>query len=96
MFTKKQEKPDLKRLGFINNKKRGSGRQTITLGGLQKVQKAKIRKGKQNLRRKLGGMEIPGHEGWKKPKGPLPPTRSVFFVDNTAGGELARRLQKSE
>ena len=58
--------------------------------------KAKIRKGKQNLRRKLGGMEIPGHEGWKKPKGPLPPTRSVFFADNTAGRELARRLQESE
>ena len=26
----------------------------------------------------------------------LPATRSVFFVDNTAGGELARRLQEAE
>ena len=78
------------------NKKRGAGRQTITLGGLHRVQKSKIRKAKQNLRRKLGGMEIPGHEGWKKPNGPLPPTRSVFFADNTAGGELARRLLEAE
>ena len=48
------------------------------------------------MRRKLGEMEIPSHEGWKRPRGPLPPTRSVFFVDNTAGGELARRLQEAE
>ena len=41
-------------------------------------------------------MEIHSHEGWKKPRGPLPPTKSVFFVDNTAGGELARRLQEAE
>ena len=41
---------------------------------------------------KLGEMEIPSHEGWKKPRGSLPPTRSVFFVDNTAGGELARSI----
>ena len=48
------------------------------------------------MRRKLGEMEIPSHAGWKKPRGPLPPTRSVFFVDNTAGGELAWRLQEAE
>ena len=60
------------------------------------MQKAKIRKAKQNLRKKLGGMEISRQTGWKKPRGPLPPTRSVFFVDNTAGGELARRLQEAE
>ena len=29
-------------------------------------------------------------------RGPLPPTRSVFFEDNTAGGELARCFQEAE
>ena len=36
---------------------------------------------------------------WKEEEesqGPLPPTRSVLFVDNTAGGELARRFQMAE
>ena len=37
------------------NKKRGAGRKTITLGGLQRVQKSKIRKERQKV--------IPGHEG---------------------------------
>ena len=32
----------------------------------------------------------------QRQKGPIPPTRSVIFVDNTAGGELARRFQKTE
>ena len=56
-----------------NSKKRGAGRQTITFGGLHRVQKSKIRKEKQILRRKLGEMEIPSHEGWKKPRGPYQP-----------------------
>ena len=65
-------------------KKRGPNRQTVTLGGLKKIVKAKKRKEKQKLRRKLGEMVVQG--GWKKgkPKGPLPPTRSVMFMDNTA------------
>jgi hypothetical protein len=58
--------------GSNPNRKRGAGRQTITLGELHKVQKAKERKAKQNLRRKLGGMEINSQKGWKKPIGPLP------------------------
>ena len=45
---------------------------------------------------KLGEMEIPIHKGWKKQSGPLPPTRSVFFVYNTTGGELTRSLQEAE
>ena len=48
------------------------------------------------MRRKLGERKLPVKEGLKKPKGPLPPTRSVIFMDNTAGGELARRFQKAE
>ena len=60
------------------------------------MQKSKIRKEKQKLRRKLGGMAIPGHEGWKKPNGPPTPTRSVFCADNIAGGELAMMLQEAE
>ena len=51
---------------------------------------------KQRLRRKLGESNVPVHEGWKRQRGPLPPTRSVLFVDNTAGGELARRFQKAK
>jgi hypothetical protein len=35
-------------------------------------------------------------EGWSKKKGPLPPTKSVLFVDNTIGGVLYKRLQESE
>ena len=51
-----------------------------------------MRKERQKLRTKLGGMEI--HEGWKKRKssGPPPPFSSVIFLVNTAEGELARRF----
>ena len=66
------------------------------MGGLHKVQRSKVRKEKKRVRRKLGERKLPVKEGWKKPKGPLPPTRSVIFMDNTAEGELARRFQKAE
>ena len=83
--------------GWNLKKKRGATRGTITMGGLHKVQKAKIRKEKQRVRRKLGERKPPVREGWEKMKGALPPSRSVIFVDNTiAGGELARRFQKAE
>ena len=29
-------------------------------------------------------------------RGPPPPTKSVVFIDNTGGGELARRFQEAE
>ena len=62
---------------------------------MKKVEKAKKRKMKQRLRKKKGIMNM--HEGRKvKRKGPPPLARSVMFVDNTAGGELARRLQDAE
>jgi hypothetical protein len=78
-----------------NKKKRGINKGTITLGGLKKVEKARKRRMKQRLNKKLGSMNI--HQGrGKKRKGPPPPTRSVMFVDNTAGGELAKRLQAAE
>ena len=32
----------------------------------------------------------------RRGKGPLAPIRSVMFIDNTGGGELARRLQEAE
>ena len=43
-------------------------------------------------------MEIPVHEGCKHKKqfGPIPPTRSVIFLANTAGGLLAKRFQETE
>ena len=78
-----------------SKKKRGISKGTITLGGLKKVEKARKRRMKQRLSKKLGSMNI--HEARvKKRKGPPPPTRSVMFVDNTAGGELAKRLQAAE
>ena len=77
-------------------KKRGPNRRTITLGGLNKIEKAKKRKEKQRLRRKLGEMGVPDGRKKRRPQGPLPPTRSVLFVDNTAGGELASRFQMAE
>ena len=77
------------------NKKRGSNRRTITLGGLKKVEKAKKRKERQKVRKKLGKVGV--HEGRKpgKKAGKPPPTKSVLFLDNT-GGELARRFQAAE
>ena len=68
-----------------NKKKWGPNRQTVTLGGLKKIEKTKKRKEKQRLRRKLGEMGEGVQGGWKrwKPKGPLLPSRSVLFLDNT-------------
>ena len=77
-------------------KKRGPERGAITLGGIKKVEKAVRRKMKNRMRKKLGDMNVPeGRRGVKR-AGPLAPVRSVLFVDNTAGGELARRLQDAE
>ena len=76
-------------------KKRGPNRGTVTLGGLKKIETAKKRKKKRKINRKLGLIGI--QEGWKKKeRGPLPPTRSVIFLDNTPGGELSRRFQEAE
>ena len=92
--VQKGGKEDGRREG--SKKKRGAKKQTITLGGLHRVQKAKKRKERQRVRRTLGENQIQVHEGWKRQRGPLPPTRSVVFIDNTAGGELARRFQEAE
>ena len=40
------------------NKKRGPGRPVLTLGGKNKVEKARRRKAKRRMRKKLGQMEI--------------------------------------
>ena len=40
-------------------KKRGPNRQTVTLGGLKKIEKSRKRKEKQRLRRKLGELGVP-------------------------------------
>ena len=77
------------------SKKRGPGRGTITLGGLRKVEKAKKRKGRQRVKKKMGKVGV--HDGRKpgKKTGRIPPTRSVIFLDNTVG-ELTRRFQAAE
>ena len=50
------------------------------------------------MRQKLGKLGIHSREGWKKGKkrGPPPPTRSVLFVDNSAGGMLSKMFQEAE
>ena len=47
-------------------------------------------------RKRISEMNVPqGRIGVKK-AGPLAPVKSVLFIDNTVGGELARRLQEAE
>ena len=50
--------------GWNPKQRRGADRGTITLGGLHKVQRSKMRKEKQRLKRKLGERKVPVHEGW--------------------------------
>ena len=67
------------------------------MGGLKKVQTALKRKAKNKMRKKLGMMKIPeGRRLQKKGHGQLAPIKSVMFVENTPGGELARRLTEAE
>ena len=86
----------VKKAGNIRKKKRGINKGSITLGGLKKVEKALRRKEKNKMRKKLGEMSIPEGRKEKRGRGPLAPIRSVMFLDNTEGGELARRLQEVE
>ena len=79
-----------------SNKKRGPGRGTITLGGLNKIRKARKRKAKRKLRRKLGRNNVHVRQSTGRKAGPLSPTRSVLFMDNTAGGMLPKRFQQAE
>ena len=63
------------------------------------MEKSKKRKMRQKLRKRLSetlGMFQKGGKIAGKQRGPPPPTRSVLFVDNTAHGELARRLMEAE
>ena len=77
-------------------KKRGPGRVILTLGGKKKVEKALKRKMKSKMRKKISELNIPDGRIGKKGAGPQAPVKSVLFVDNTAGGELAKRLQEAE
>ena len=76
-------------------KNRGPNIQTITLGGLHKVQKAKKRKEKQKLRRKLGEMEIPVHGGWKRQTGPLPPHQECHLPGQYSRGAACQEVSGS-
>ena len=86
----------VKKVGIKSKKKRGPGRESITLGGLKKVEKAQKRRLQSRMRKKMGEQSLP--EGWKSKRGSgkLAIIRSVMFVENTAGGVLARRLQEKE
>ena len=41
-------------------------------------------------------MNVPEGRKVRRGRGPLAPIRSIMFIDNTGGGELARRLQDAE
>ena len=70
-------------------------REVLPEGQSHWEEKSKKRKVKQKLRMKHGGRNF--HEGRKgRQRGPPPPTKSVVFIDNTGGGELARRFQEAE
>ena len=62
-----------------NRKKRGSNRETITLGDLKKVGKALKRKAKNKMMKKLGSMRVPEGRKVRRGKGPLAPIRSVML-----------------
>ena len=89
-----QEEGPNPRIARNIRKKRGANRETITLGGIKKIEKATLRKERQKLNRKLGSLNIPTTR--EKRRGPQPPTISVCFLDNTANGILAKRMQEGE
>ena len=76
--------------------KRGPNRAILTLGGKKKMEKALKRKLKSKMRKKVSELNIPAGRIGRKGAGPQAPVKSVLFIDNTAGGELARRLQEAE
>ena len=80
----------VKKVGVGSKKKRGPAREHITLGGLKKVDKANKRRVKSRMRKKLGDQTIPEGRKQMAGKARLAPIRSVMFVENTGGGELAR------
>ena len=81
-----------------STKKSGEKRDNITLGGLRKVEKAAKRKEKQRINKKLGDLQFQTmkKQQEKRKSGPPPSTRSVMFIDNTAGGKLVKRMQNVE
>ena len=81
--------------GNKKKKRRGTDRANLTLGGLKKMEKTAKRKLKRKLNKKLGSLEIPSKQKNKR-RGPPPPTKSVLFVDSTAGGILLKRFQEGE
>ena len=99
MPTLDQKAGNGKATGWNPKKKRGPGRGTVTLGGLRKIEKAKKRKAKRKLRKKLGMNNVQMRKEMPRKlrkKGQIPPTRSVIFVDNSVGGKLAKRFQEAE
>ena len=78
------------------NKKRGPGRKSLTLGGIKKQENSMRRK----LKRKVNiGMGKAGFPASRKKRGDNVDNEapiSVLFVDNTAKGILARRIQDEE
>ena len=94
------------RIKINPKKKRGPGRVKLTLGGREKLEKAAKSKERRNLNRQLGRAGMASKNKSKNPAtGKIVNTKkkssnihtvSVLFVEQTKGGELARRLQKAE
>ena len=57
--SNQKERPNPEIANKSKKKKRGVNRETITLGGIKKLEKATLRKEKQKLNRKLGSLIIP-------------------------------------
>ena len=79
------------------NKKRGKGRQTLTLGGKKKMEDNLKRKMKQKLNRSKGKAGFPATRKKEIEKNLMNSSPiSVLFLDNTKGGTLSRRFQEDD
>jgi hypothetical protein len=79
------------------NKKRGKGRQTLTLGGKKKMEDNLKRKMKQKLNRSKGKAGFPATRKKEIEKNLINSSPiSVLFLDNTKGGTLSRRFQEDD
>ena len=93
---RKPATPPRVRKGVMKGKKRGAERQTQTLGGKKKQEKSLKRKIKRkvNIGRGKAGCPSKTMEVGSNVENETP--ISVMFVDNTAGEQLAKRLQAEE
>ena len=93
--TKPTTKKSPKKLAR-KGKKRGPNRQSLTLGGEKRMQKATKRKMSRMVNRDKGRAGIRAVKKTKAERVMMEPPVSVLFVDNTKNGTLQKRLQEEE